>query len=718
MKTIHQKSLFLFFSSVIFSFTLAAQSTKNINLENYFQEVKTDINLPSEAGKNAIKLLLLSGTKVAITSNSVCKFKDGKWSSKIYSSTWKTAAVDPNGKIWLASAKTIQEENSTSCIALPTFAQNDTILCLHWENAQNLLVGTTNGLLCYSGKWEALPFTKGKRINAITADAKNDLWLATNDGLLRRMAGKWINMDDNLMAYGLKRTYFALESRLESKELLFGGLFAVGCLAENSNHWILRGADGLPYGPITSVKTFGNDLWLGTPKGVIKKDPQWHYYCGKRWMPSDQINDILPIDEHKVWIATPEGISQIQEVEMSLEQKAAAFEERIRLRHDRYGLVSGSRLTTSGDLSTSQTRTDDNDGLWTSIYLAAECFRYSVTKSPEAKANAIKAYEAMERLETITGIPGFPARSFVVANESTGEGGEWHLTTDKKWKWKGDTSSDEMVGHLFALPLFHDLVAEGPLKERSRKLVHRIMTHIVDNNFHLIDLDGKPTRWAVWSPDSLNYKHNWMYEQGINSLQILAFLKAGYQITGDTKFESAYQNLVKNHHYVENMIQQKMYGPLDINHSDDELAFLPYYTLFRYAKDPELLPFFQKSIQRSWNVEQADRIPIWNIISSVALKKDCDLSVAVEELQQIPVDLISWTMKNSHRWDLQQDQLTDRFGKPQATRPIPTPERAISKWNYNTYQYDAGSNGFAEDDGAYFLLPFWMGRYHNLFVGK
>jgi len=40
---------------------------------------------------------------------------------------------------------------------------------------------------------------------------KNDLWLATTDGLLRRMAGKWINMDDNLMAYGLKRTYFTLE---------------------------------------------------------------------------------------------------------------------------------------------------------------------------------------------------------------------------------------------------------------------------------------------------------------------------------------------------------------------------------------------------------------------------------------------------------------------------------------------------------------------------
>lgn len=716
MRKNNQLAIFLTFTFTIWSIALSGQQVEALKLQNYFQEIKKDIKLPDEAGKNITKLLTTPDNLVVITSNGIYKFSDGKWTSKTFGAGWKTGTTDSKGKIWLASAKNIQEEDATSGIALPEYAQNDTILSLKWENAKTLLVGTSEGLLRYSGNWEAVTFTKGKRINAIALDSNNDLWLATNDGLLRRMDGKWINMDDNLMAFGLKRKYFTLESRNESAEILFGGLFSVGCLAENGNHWILRGADGLPYGPIISVKTFGNDLWLGTPKGVIKKDQQWHYYAGKRWLPNDQINDILPIDEHTAWIATPEGISQIQEVEMTLDQKATAFEERIKLRHDRYGLVSGSRLFVSGDLSTSQTRTDDNDGLWTSIYLAAECFRYSVTKSPEAKANAIKAYEAMERLETITGIPGFPARSFVAASESTGEGGEWHLSPDKKWKWKGDTSSDEMVGHLFALPLFYDLVADGSIKERSKNLIHRIMTHIVDNNFHLIDRDGKPTRWAVWSPDSLNNKPNWMYEKGINSLQILSFLKAGYHVTKDSKFEAAYQKLIKNHHYIENMIQQKMYGPLDINHSDDELAFLPYYTLFRYAQEPELLPFYKKSIQRSWNVEQADRIPIWNIIASAALKKDCDLKIALEELQMIPMDLINWTMKNSHRWDLPQDQLTDRFGKLQSVRPIPTPERAISKWNYNTYQYDAGSNGLGEDDGAYFLLPYWMGRFHGFFT--
>ncbi len=267
---------------------------------------------------------------------------------------------------------------------------------------------------------------------------------------------------------------------------------------------------------------------------------------------------------------------------------------------------------------------------------------------------------------------------------------------------------------MFAYPLFYDLVAEGEYRTRVKNLVYRIMNHIVENNYQLMDLDGKPTRWGVWAPDSLNNAVNWWYERGINSLQILSFLKAAYHMTNDQKFENAYESLIKDHHYDMNMVQQKMYGPFDINHSDDELSFLPYYILFRYAGEPEHQSVYIKSLERSWKAEQADRIPIWNIIASVSLKKDCDLNIALEELQLIPMDLITWRMENSHRWDLPEDQLTDRFGYRQAVRPIPTPERGISKWNSNTYIYDTGSDGSGEDDGAFFLLPYWMGRYHGL----
>jgi hypothetical protein len=39
----------------------------------------------------------------------------------------------------------------------------------------------------------------------------------------------------------------------------------------------------------------------------------------------------------------------------------------------------------------------DNDGLWTAMYLAAEAFRYVVTKSDEALQNVRESLDAMER---------------------------------------------------------------------------------------------------------------------------------------------------------------------------------------------------------------------------------------------------------------------------------------------------------------------------------
>ena len=107
----------------------------------------------------------------------------------------------------------------------------------------------------------------------------------------------------------------------------------------------MRGADGLPYGPVKSIKSYGETIWLGTDRGVIKeRSEHGTTTMDKRWLPDNKVNDILPLDEHTVWIATPMGISQIKQVEMTLEQKADTFEKRIRERHDRYGLVSDSRL--------------------------------------------------------------------------------------------------------------------------------------------------------------------------------------------------------------------------------------------------------------------------------------------------------------------------------------------------------------------------------------
>jgi len=91
-------------------------------------------------------------------------------------------------------------------------------------------------------------------------------------------------------------------------------------------------------------------------------------------------------------------------------------------------------------LSTNVLESSDNDGLWTAMYGAAECFRYAVTKDPDALARAKRAVEAVLFLEEITGVPGLPARSYVKKGEAPPKDGVWHWTKDGRIQWKGDTS--------------------------------------------------------------------------------------------------------------------------------------------------------------------------------------------------------------------------------------------------------------------------------------
>ena len=155
--------------------------------------------------------------------------------------------------------------------------------------------------------------------------------------------------------------------------------------------------------------------------------------------------------------------------------------------------------------------------------------------------------------------------------------------------------------------------------------------------------------------------------------------------------------------------------PGSINHSDDELAFLSFYPLLRYERDPALLA----SLQGEPAAQLADRA------SGAQSAVECHLRRRGRE----PASLIArnpahaprdpdgprqWTVKNSHRADVPIDPLTDRFKRRQALVVLPYDELPMSKWNGNPYNLDGGNGGRSEDDGAYFLLPYWMGRFHGL----
>jgi hypothetical protein len=461
-------------------------------------------------------------------------------------------------------------------------------------------------------------------------------------------------------------------------------------------------------------------VWIGTANGLLRLDPRERpenrrrYFAGKRYLPDNKVLALEPDSQGGVWVLTETGVSHLEWRRMTLAEKAAYFEERIRLRHDRHGFVADSRLLTPGDLSTSRTFSNDNDGLWTAMYAAAELLEYATTQSPAALTRARKAATAILHLEEITGIPGLPARSWIAPDEPKPGDGIWFPTADKKNLWKGDTSSDEIVGHFLLFALAWDyLPQDDPIRSRVRATAARIMDHILNNRYHLIDLHGGPTWWGRWSPEYFETTRG-RPDAPLNAVELLSFLKVTHHLTGDPKYDREYRKVALDMGYLK-VANQYLELRQEINYSDEELAMLSFWPLFLYEKDPQLRQPLLTACDQWWQNIEREKNPLWTYIYKLGRPEaNVDLDGARWILERIPMDLVSWDVRNSHRADVVFAPGKDRFRRAEALILLPPDERPVMKWNGNPFVIDGGNGGRSEDDGAFYLLPYWLGRHMGL----
>ncbi len=110
---------------------------------------------------------------------------------------------------------------------------------------------------------------------------------------------------------------------------------------------------------------------------------------------------------------------------------------------------------------------------------------------------------------------------------------------------------------------------------------------------------------------------------------------------------------------------------------------------------------------------------MWTFIYAVAQPtRFVDFVSAARTLYRMPIGTIDWSVKNSQLEDIALDRVRDRFARPQATTLLPPDERPVMKWNTNPFEVDSDSGGREEDEGAAFLLPYWMGRYLGFLLGE
>ncbi len=489
----------------------------------------------------------------------------------------------------------------------------------------------------------------------------------------------------------------------------------------------------IPFTEITVVRVIDGTPWLGSVKGAMKlrKDGRFDYYSSERWLPSDTIVDITKGPDNSVLILTTAGLSKICFEEITLEDKALFYEKQVRQRHIRHGLNATLALARKGDLSSGSLEDSDNDGLWTGLYLASQTFRYSVTRSAEALQNVRESLEAMERLYTINPVPGFPARSFERIGYPVHDPERWLPSPEEGWMWKSTTSSDEAIVHMFAFGVVAELIEEPFIRSKAVKLIDTLMSHIVKNNFYLIDIDGKPTRWGRWNPEYVNSLHPSVGDRKLNSSNIISMLQTAYHFTGKKKYRDAAFYLMNEHGYLENLMRPMKeigHAPADAdetsrmlsdgwNHSDDEMYYCGYWGLYRYAFNDTLKKKFRQAIIDHWETEKPEKEALWNIMTFMTGKKDCGLDDAVWYLKEYPLDLITWTIRNSHRNDI--EKIPDNFRNQTINEVLPPDELPVTRHNSNRFTLDGGNGGLSEmSAGDIWLLPYWMGRYLGVIGSK
>ncbi len=238
------------------------------------------------------------------------------------------------------------------------------------------------------------------------------------------------------------------------------------------------------------------------------------------------------------------------------------------------------------------------------------------------------------------------------------------------------------------------------------------MDHLMRNDFNLIGVDGKHTKWGVWSPEMLNKDPEWAPERALNSLELLSFLKFTYHITGDEKYQQAYLKLIHEDGYIENAKTLHNTNPAWETYFDIYLSLYVYPPLIMYEEDPAILCEYDNHLNLWFEKHRETKSPLVNFTYNYLTKGNDDLDNSIFFLKDAPLDLVDWQFDNGKREDLHLVRYPI-LESLQVNELRPPSEYRTLRWDRNPYESVSG-NPAQERDPVYWLLPYWMGRYLKL----
>lgn len=592
-----------------------------------------------------------------------------------------------------------------------------------------------NGIWQSNGEnWEKLEYRIARSVRDAIADEDGNLYVATDAGLYLCCDGRSQLFQDTSELFSC---YVKAVSFAPGNKVWAGVLGGVSVRQNNRLIQNLTPNEGIPSAFVNCISQSPDGvMWVGTDVGVVRfaVDGSHSLRFSKRWLADNKVNDVAFDKEGNAWVATAGGVSAIKRKKMNLAEKQNYFYSQLMTKHIREPWICGNlRLEFPGDTSSWRNSDDDNDGEYTGGYLAMESFRYAVTKNEDALIKARKAFNFLKLLQEVTETEAFFARTIVPADWTEVHDpnrtytkrqiadalvedprykpleNRWRKSADGKWLWKGDTSSDEMCGHMMGYFFFYEYAATEEDKTAIRKHVSKIMGGLIKNNYNLIDIDGTHTRWGVWSPDILNESADWASEKSINSFELLAYLKFAAQITGDEIYEKEYRRLIEEEGFLENVSNLNKKNPAWQIYFDRTLEGYLFPILLKYEKDPERIEFY-KNLAEEWMAKQtAGENLINNLTYTISTGKKVNVKQTIDFLKDAPLDLVDWHIDHTLREDVEIVRKPILEEIQISELPLAS-ERATVRWDKNPWAAVQGDPTQVREP-VFWLWPYWMARY-------
>ena len=190
------------------------------------------------------------------------------------------------------------------------------------------------------------------------------------------------------------------------------------------------------------------------------------------------------------------------------ESDALSISQTIQARHLPYGAILDPVLPSDGSQVVSYIRCGDS-AVWTGHYLAAESFRYQVTRSADALDNVRRALAGLRFLADVTGSGllarcAFPADSpyaQAMAGEESSHGVYTAEVDGRAWLWIGDTSRDQYAGVFFGLGVAFDMVPDGQVRADAAALATRLLAFLLDHAWNVVMPGGDVSTSLLIRPD-------------------------------------------------------------------------------------------------------------------------------------------------------------------------------------------------------------------------